>query len=190
MTATGDKADAKIDATAPDSKLAGGTGSSGGASKSTGTAEQFKFDWLPILTWLLAAAAGVLAVIQFKKGNVKAATSYAVIGAGLGAVAFFPALLPIAAVGGVGYLLVQSGVLGQIADSYKDKAATAASIANEGVRVSAQYREAVRAVAAGVDQFVKEQPIIGDKLKSTISAHADDQDKQIIKEIRRSDGLA
>lgn len=189
MTATGDKASAGIDATAPDAKLPGGVGATGGASKATGKAEQFQFNWLPILTWILAVGAGVMAVWQFKKGNVKAAVSYAGMGVALGAVAFFPAILPIAGIAGVGYLLVQSGVLGQIADTHKANASQAASISDHGAKEATQYREGLRAVAAGVDQFVKNNPDAGGKLLSVISAHADDADKDIIKSIRREDGL-
>lgn len=190
LEATGDKASGGIDATAPDAKLSGGVGASGGASKATGEAENIQFNWLLILTWVLAAACGGLALWQYKRGNIKPATSYAIVALALGTVAFFPAVLPIAAVAVVGYLLVQSGVLNNLADKSRADAEKAGELVQQGIQVANQYREGLRAVAAGVDQYAKERPVDGAVLKKTISAHADERDRSTIREIRREDGLA
>jgi hypothetical protein len=54
---------------------------------------------------------------------------------------------------------------------------------------AAKFREALRAVAAGVSDHVKDNPATGEALLERIGSHAEERDKAVIREVRTKDRL-
>lgn len=189
LDATGDLANTQIDSSAPSAALSGGAKSSGGSAKGGSKAEQFQFNWLPILTWLAAAVAGVFAFLAFQRGQIKQAISLGILAGGLAAVAFFPVLLPVGLGGGVLWLLIQSGALSKFVEGQrKEIGVRSLEVLSAESQASENY-EALRAVAAGVSDLKDADPAAYARLTKLISAHAEENDKAVIKAVRRADDL-
>lgn len=189
LDASGDAVNTKVDSGAPNSKLSGGGGASGGKLQSDTTAEQLAFNWLPILTWLAAAAAGAFAFLAYQRGQIKQATSLGVLSGGLAAVAFFPALLPIGLGAGVLWLVVQSGALSKFVAAQRSEVDKTSLEAMSAEGQASENFEALRAVAAGVSDLKDVDPVAYAKVTELISRHADENDKATIKTVRRQDDL-
>ncbi len=161
--ATGDgKIAQDLQTGAPNLNLGEGVTGSGGEVDSTSQASAAPKTWgvWAVGLLVLLAAGGLLYI-----GQPKAAIIAGAIGIGLITAGFFPLLL----------LWVLLGAIALAVAAWFWSAKTGKS-----------FKEAVRAVAAGIETLPDEAATLA---KKAIASHADDSDKAVISRIKREDGL-
>lgn len=165
---TGDKATQTIDSGAPTVALPG-VAANGGATHATQTAEVTHALWFRIIVGaigLLIAAAGALGL--YFGHALRAGAGTIAIGLGLAAAALWPDFALFVLLGVAIYGAVSLWTTGDLA---------------------AKFKEALRAVAAGVSDFSATNTPAASGLLTAIGNHADATDKTVIKAIRKADDL-
>lgn len=165
---TGDKANQTIDSTAPHVALPGVI-ANGGDTHAKQEASIEHALWFRILVGvvgLLIAAAGALGL--YLGHALRAGAGTIAIGIGLAAAALWVDFALFVLLGVAGYGAVSLWTTGTLA---------------------AKFKEALRAVAAGVSDFADADAAAAAKLREEIASHASEADKTTIKAVRTADNL-
>jgi hypothetical protein len=173
-TASGDKAELKVDGSPPAVSLDAGMRGTGGGGKASGWAAASETQIVRALCAGLGAmcilAAGLCVIRGW--GIPRAPIVLVAVGAGLLTCAMQPWLLPFVLIGAVGFL----------AFPYVWAELNAGRIA----RTSERYHEALRAVVAGVEESPEHAR---QAVKAEIAKQVDPPDRDTIRDIKRADEL-
>lgn len=181
LRASGDKLATEFNGSAPTAGLgAGRAGASGGSSDAEAdvTSVVAKAARSGPLLWvglIVLAAGGGLLYLRLKRAAI---TAFA-LGGSLVAAGLFP--VAAAWIVGIG-VLVAAGVYA-LAEWQKSRGDAKLS---DALSSSVRYKEALRAVAAGVSSLPDQ---LRESVKDSVRQHADDADKETIKQVRREDDL-
>lgn len=181
LRASGDKLATDFNGSAPTAGLgAGRAGASGGSSDSEAevtsvvarAARSGPLLWVGLL---IVAAGGGLLYLRLKRAAV---TAFALGGALVAA-----GLFPVAAAWIIGAGVLAAAGVYALAEWQKSRGDSQLS---DALSSSVRYKEALRAVAAGVSSLPDQ---LREQVKDSVRQHADDADKEVIKQVRREDDL-